>query len=417
MGQVVVRGTTWLLVILCILFGSPPDMRQVRPVAMLLLAAFVLVLVQLVPLPPSVWQMLPGRANLGGIIDPLSWRPLAIVPGAAWNAASSLIVPFAVLLFLAGMEPRERAWLPGILLGLAAFSMIIGLLQFSGAGFANPFINDTPGQVAGMFANRNHFALFLALGCLIAPTWAFGNSRPGWRIPIALGLLILFAMTILASGSRAGILVGVPGIGIGLFMARNGIRRMLRHAPRWMFPAILVGVVALIAIFILLLVAADRAVSIDRAFALDRAEDMRTRGLPTVLAMVSLYFPAGSGFGGFDPMFRMHEPFELLKPTYFNHAHNDFLEIALDGGLPGVLLLAAAIGWWLIASIRAWRGDTSYATARLGSALLLLIFMASMLDYPARTPMMMAVIVIAASWLNASADFRAKTAARVDRLA
>src|SRR3546814_14825252 len=79
---------------------------------------------------------------------------------------------------------------------------------------------------------------------------------------------------------------------------------------------------------------------------------MRARGLPTVLSMIAAYFPAGAGFGGFDPIFRLHEPFRLLKPTYFNHAHNDFLEVVLDGGLPAALLLLVAIGWYAIASIR-----------------------------------------------------------------
>src|SRR3546814_14561816 len=44
-------------------------------------------------------------------------------------------------------------------------------------------------------------------------------------------------------------------------------------------------------------------------------------------------------------------------PTYFNHAHNDFLEIVLDGGLPALLLMLVAIGWYGMASMRAWRGS------------------------------------------------------------
>src|SRR3546814_13372301 len=100
-----------------------------------------------------------------------------------------------------------------------------------------------------------------------------------------------------------------------------------------------------------------RSESVRRAFEIDPGQDMRARGLPTVLSMIAAYFPAGAGFGGFDPIFRLHEPFRLLKPTYFNHAHNDFLEVVLDGGLPAALLLLVAIGWYAIASIRAWRAS------------------------------------------------------------
>src|SRR3546814_3653142 len=103
--------------------------------------------------------------------------------------------------------------------------------------------------------------------------------------------------------------------------------------------------------------------------------------------MIAAYFPAGACFCGFYPIFRLHEPFQLLKPTYFNHAHNDFLEIVLDGGLPALLLMLVAIGWYGMASMRAWRGSGRHSVLpKLGSAILFLVFVASAFDYPARTP-------------------------------
>ncbi len=372
-----------------------------------LLAAVALALAQLAPLPPDVWQALPGRAILteaaaaGGEAQP--WRPWSIVPGATANAAASLAVPFAVLVLVASLKERERLWLPGIVLGLIAASTLVGLLQFSGIGFNNLFVNDKPGQVSGTFANRNHFALFLAFGCMLAPVWAFLEGRqPNWRGPVAFGLVLMFALTILASGSRVGLAVGVLALGIGLILVRQGIRNALSRYPRWVFPALLAGIVGVIAIFVLISVAADRAVSIERALALDTGEDLRARALPTVLEMVRIYFPMGSGMGGFDPIFRIHEPFDLLALTYFNHAHNDFLEVALDAGLPGILLVLAALLWWAWASVRAWRAGSSvrYAVPKLGSAMLLLVIIASIFDYPARTPLIMAMIVVAGVWLS-----------------
>ena len=185
---------------------------------------------------------------------------------------------------------------------------------------------------------------------------------------------------------------------LGLIIARRGVKSALRRYPRWTLPAIIIGIVALIAIFVFASVAADRAVSIDRLIQIDTNEDMRSRGLPTVLAIIRTYFPIGTGLGGFDPIFRMHEPFALLKPTYFNHAHDDFLEVALTAGLPGLLLLVSAIGWWLWCSIGAWRADA--VLPKLGSATLLLILLASVVDYPARTPIIMAMTTIAVIWLG-----------------
>lgn len=402
-GQVVVRGASWGVLAVAALGSVRPDLGYARLPLLFLLAALMLVVVQLVPLPPDIWQALPGRAlfaapaTIAGVAQP--WRPMAIMPDAAINAASSLVVPFATLVLVAASTERERAWLPALLLGLIASSTLLGLLQFSGVVFDNPLINDTPGDVNGSFANRNHLALFLAMGCLIAPAWASpGGRRSQWRLPVALGLILLFVLTILATGSRAGLLVGALGLVIGMLLVREKIRHRLRHAPRWVFPAAVIGILVAVALFVMLSVAADRAASIDRVFDLDAAQDMRTRGLPIVLQMIGAYFPVGTGFGSFDPVFRLHEPFDLLKPSYFNHAHNDFLEIILNGGLPGALLLMGAIAWWAIRSVNAWRGGST--TARLGSATVFLILVASVSDYPLRTPQMMAVLAIAALWMG-----------------
>jgi O-antigen ligase len=407
MGQTVTRGAAWLLLIGAIVCGIRPRTKSIGPVLVFLSGAVLLVLLQLVPLPPAIWQMLPGRTVFAeAAIVNGDWRPWAIVPGATVNAASSLIVPIATLLFLADLEEPQRRWLPAILLGLVSAAAFVGLLQFSGARLDNPLIDETVGAVSGTFANRNHFALFLAFGCLLAPVWAVGSGRRfGQRGPVAIGLVLFFILTILASGSKAGMLVGALGLALGMALCWKPVRQELRQAPRWAFPALILAIAVVIAAFVITSVFADRAVAIDRAFAMDPGQDMRGRGLPTVLEMVGTYFPAGAGFGSFDPIFRMHEPFELLKRTYFNHAHNDFLEIVLDGGLPALVLLLAALGWWALASWRVWRAedDPRYRLARLGSAMLLLVFVASAFDYPARTPMVMAMIVIAAVWLSRGA--------------
>ena len=70
--------------------------------------------------------------------------------------------------------------------------------------------------------------------------------------------------------------------------------------------------------------------------------------------------------------------------------------------MPGLLLLLAGLVWWLVASVRVFR-DRSGSEAllgRLGSSMIGLILIASIVDYPSRTPIMMATIVIAAIWLG-----------------
>lgn len=419
-GQAVVRAASIAVLIVAILFLPRPSLGAARPVAIALSAAVVLVLLQMLPLPPAWWQSLPGRsfatdaAALSGQAQP--WRPWTLVPGATFNAAASLIVPVAVLALTATLRSDERRMLPGLLVAVTAGATLIGLLQFSGADLTNPLVNGSPGAVDGLFANRNHFALFLAIGIVMTPVWAFRRSAKGrWRGPAGMALIALFMLGILACGSRAGILLaGIAGL-FAIIIGRAGAMRLLADTPRWVPLAIAGAGVAALALLASTAIMTGRAESINRALTMDIAQDMRQQARPTVVAMATQYWPAGSGFGSFDAVFRKHEPFELLDHTYFNHAHNDFLEIALDGGVAGVGLLLAVLSWWAWASFRAWRpgkpggqsGDESgVAAARAGSAVILLVLLASVVDYPARTPVIMAVLVVAGVMLAGGAQTR-----------
>jgi len=237
----------------------------------------------------------------------------------------------------------------------------------------------------------------------LAPAWAFHEERRGgWRPLTAVGLIVLFAMIILASGSRTGLLLGALGIAIGLLNVRQQLASKLRRLPRKWSVALVVSSAGFVIAALVLSVMLDRAVSIDRASAMQAGEDLRLEVLPIIVEMTKVYFPVGSGLGAFDPVYRIHEPSALLGPAYVNHAHNDWLEISLDAGLPGLLLLGAAVLWWLWRSIKVWirNGNREGTLPRMGSSILLLVFVASVTDYPARTPMIMAVVVLAGVWLS-----------------
>lgn len=406
-GQVVTRGGAWAILVAFILFVGRPQWRPVMPVALFVMATVVLVALQLIPLPPSLWTQLPGRGLLmqGAIVigQEQPWRPLSISPGATANALSSLVVPFTTLLLVAGLTQIEHQRVVTVLLALVFSSALIGLLQFSGVGFDHPMVNDIAGYVSASFANRNHFALFAAIGCQLVLVWGFQERRGSrWKAPVALAVLALFGLIILGTGSRTGMLVGALGIGTGLLMVQRRMTRELRHLPRWTSIILVVGTVVLLGTIVLLSVTFDRAVSLDRALSLEVEGDLRRQALPTVVAMVMAFFPFGAGSGTFDRAYRIYEPTDLLSLQYFNHAHNDLIEVVLDTGLAGLLLLASAIIWWLRMTLRAWQLNNGSAglLPRLGSSILLLVLVASITDYPARTPMIMAVMVIAAVWLG-----------------
>ena len=411
-GQALVRIVAWVILIITILVvprsrWTSKHLQEARPVAIFLFAAVALTALQLVPLPPSIWTSLPGRdvlADTASIVSvPQPWRPLSISPSATANALHSLVVPLCALV-LAATLGRDLHWrLLELLLVLILGGAVLGLLQFSGASIDNPFINDARNYVSGPFANRNHCALFLACGCLLAPIWAFGSGRDAvWRMIAAFGLIIFFGLVILATGSRTGLVLGILATVAGWLAVRRPVTRVIAKLPRKTAMAIGAGVLVGLGLAVVLSISLGRAVSVERALTMETGEDLRFQALPTVLSMIERYFPFGSGLGAFDPVYRMAEPDALLSLRYFNHAHNDFLEIVLDAGLPGVILLAAALVWFVWQSLRAWRArrETADMLPRTGSILLLLILLASVTDYPGRTPLMMAFIVIAAVWLG-----------------
>ena len=406
LGQAVVRIAAWMTLLIAVLANPRPNWRATAPVCVLLAAAMGLVFLQLIPLPSLLWTHLPGRDVLSQtalvIERPQPWRPISISPGATVNALSSLIVPVVVCLLLTQFAARDHKRLIALMLALIVASGLIGVLQFAGSSFENPFVNNVANSVSGTFANRNHFALFIAFGCILAPIWAFGEQSASlWKSVCAIGMITTFALIILATGSRAGVLVGVLAIILGLFSVAPRVKKAVEVLPRriWLpVSSVFIGFLVLALVLSLVL---DRAVSVERALSLNASEDGRTAALPTIWQLTWLYFPVGAGFGTFDPLFRIYEPDHLLGPSYWNQAHNDLLAIVLDGGLPALLILCGAWVWWARQSFRVWKLPFSQQSlrARAGSSIILLVGLASVVDYPARTPIIMSALVVASVWL------------------
>lgn len=402
-GQFVVRGAAWI-VLLVLLFRRPwPKPGAAHAPILLLLGSVGLVALQLVPLPPGLWRALPGRAVLEGSAavagQAQPWRPLSISPEATRNALGSLVVPVAVFAALLWLDKRQHRKLMILLAAAIILSALLALFQFTGANFDNPMINDVAGERSGSFANRNHLSLFAAIGCLLAPTVCLEKIGKGQlALALSLGLVILFLLATMASGSRTGIVLVTVGTVLGALAARSRLVREFRSLPRTWSIALAAGAALAVAGTIALSVVMGRAISIERAAEANALEDTRFAIWSTVLKMSAHYFPAGTGFGTFDPAYRISESTAHLGTKYINQAHNDVLQVALDGGLPGVLLILVTVVWWAKKSWRAWRIDNALL-ARLGSAFLLLVFVASLVDYPARTPMIMTVVAIGFFWL------------------
>jgi O-antigen ligase len=407
---------------------KPGQVAQYRYLFGLLAAAAGLCVLHLIPLPPKIWHVLPGRALVTEIdqaagLDGI-WRPIAMVPYAARNALFSLLIPTATLLLAIGLDKRERAALLPWLIGIGMVSGVIGLLQVLGPtdGPLYFYRVTNEGWAVGLFANRNHAAVFLA--CLFPMLAVFASQpaanlhRAQFRLWLAMaGGLVLVPM-IVASGSRAALLIMIMGLAVlpaiyrkpHLLHGRDSrpVRRLRKRLP-YIVAAIVTVTLLLIALMF------SRTSALDRLAVGAVSGDMRTQVWGKIFADVWRYFPIGSGVGSFIEVYQIHEPDAALQPTYLNHAHNELLEVALTTGLPGLLLLAAVLIGWARASFCAWRAHADQPGVQFGrmaSIVLLMLFFASIPDYPLRTPSLACFATIAALWLAESA--RGEASKRVD---
>lgn len=109
------------------------------------------------------------------------------------------------------------------------------------------------------------------------------------------------------------------------------------------------------------------------------------------------FFPWGSGLGSFRSVYQLYEDPARVNDTYVRHAHNDYVELALETGLPGILLIVAFLAWWVRIASRAWRNVDAYArAASIASGAILLH---SLVDFPLRTPAISALFAMCLSLL------------------
>lgn len=401
-GLLLVLRPTTVIALAALLIASPGiTLNSIRALALLLGAFAVTMAVQLIPLPPELWSSLPGHeryadaAAIAGVTAP--WRPLSLTPDLTLNALLSLIPVVLLLLGYIGAG-RYRAQLILFPIVLAVVSMVVGVVQIAGGANSPAYLYRPTSDFlpVGLFANRNHQAVMLALALPVLAVWSRDPGAGRYRMGIALGIGLLLVPVILVTGSRAGAVLAAVGLVAAAAFALPGLKR-------WRIPrlAYIAGAALLVCVIIATIVA-GRAFSVDRITDSDNASSqLRWSTLPIVWQMTRDYLPFGIGYGAFDPVFRSYEPDALLKPTFFNRAHNDLLETILSGGIPALLVAIAFAGWWVRQAARAWRGGMSYQAMfpRLGAVITAMLILASAVDYPLRAPLAGIVFALGCCWL------------------
>lgn len=393
------------------------------------LGLLILALVHVIPLPPSIWQLLPGRQDLVEVEKLLDisgiWRPLTISPANGWHAVLSLFAPLAIVLLGIQLSRDDLFRLLPLVISLAVLSGFIGLLQVIGdpRGPLYFYRITNNGSAVGLFANRNHAATLLA--CLLPLLAVYASTARGEANAVRIrqlaagAIAIVLVPLILVTGSRSGLANAVVGLAAAVVLYRQPAEvRIVRRGKTSRIQALpILGCVSILTLA-LLTYFLSRAEAIERLFADISDTDLRTNFWTVSSNLFWKYFPWGSGSGSFVDAYQIIEPAYLLDATYLNRAHNDWVEIAVTFGLAGVIGLALGSAAFVWRSYKVWKspdvGQRHIDFGRLASVCIAIIAIASISDYPLRTPTMMGLFAIFTLWFTESGRERANSAS-VDR--
>lgn len=378
---------TWLLLWLAFQPHRAAHSWLINSALLLMVATLLIGAFQLIPLPEAWWRSLSGAPVAAELLrlagEGGGARPISLNIDGTRETILTLLPPFAVFLAVLELDARERQRLAFLLMVVAAISIVIGLLQFSSRSAFYFYRTNHEGYSTGIFSNRNHQADLTLIGALLASAFYAQARREQARMsPIAIvlaaGVLALVVLNIIAAASRTGVLMAFPVI---IACAAIAFGDRLRN--KWSLAAGTAAVVGLGAYL------ATRPDLLDRVFRrFGATSDARFETWPTVVGLVPDYLPFGSGLGTFVPAYQAVENLDLVGPRYLNHAHNDYLEIALELGLPGMALVGCFLLLFAWAALNTLRASTPAADRPLAFAAVVsigVLLAHSVVDYSLRT--------------------------------
>jgi O-antigen ligase len=381
-----------------------PASRAQRVLAIACASAVALAALQLLPLPPALYAMMPGRthvlADLAQAGQPHGWLPLTL---DRWGTVRALLafVVFASFWALAcTLTHAARLRLLKLALIVATLTALLGYAQSAAGTYSllRPYDYHHPIGAIGLFANRNHFACLMAmlLPCAIALGVQAQSQRRG---PVALAWYAVAAMLFLAAAlsfSRTGLALACA-TALGSVLLLSSRIGAASRARRWAPLAALGVAIAGIAVY-----AWD---GISQRLQQDPLEDLRWQYLRYGWDAAQAYLPLGSGWGSFKSVYAPFEPVGAMREVFALHAHNDFLETLIEAGLPGFVLLLTLLVTVICVTRKSLierRSHTSILGAAAIAAFVPMVH--SLVDYPLRTHAVAVVFALVLSFLLTSAS-------------
>ena len=376
-----------------------------RTLVALVAATILFPLLQLVPLPASVWQALPGRdlaASALGAAGELGWFPYSLDSSRTLLSLIGLIVPFTALVLAWRLDRPALYRIPDAIVAAALAGFALGVVQV----FSNHEIGllyddtDMPGVLFGLFANRNTTALAFDVALIMLA--ALPPQRPlspPWLAKA--GVALLLGAGVIMTQSRSG--MGLLAVPVLFALVRSAALYWRRRkgpgaAPTARAAPLVAGIAALClaaAVSVPLIGSSRIGMGVER-FA--GGETVRPQIWEDGLYAAQRYWPAGAGMGTFDEVFQIDESLEYVSPKRAARAHNDYLELGIEAGVAGFAILA---GWFL------WIAGAASVARRIGdpwpawgaAASLAAIAVQSAVDYPLRNQAMLCTAALLVAML------------------
>ncbi len=370
-----------------------------RALTLLVFASMALPLLQAVPLPPGIWQAFPGRdpavqsfSIAGQGAD--TWFSHSVNPMRTLVAFSGTLAPAALIMMGFSLDQRGKVILAWTVIGGAFAAFLLGTLQLSTGNTSFLLFDErsTPDVLFATFANRNSTGLFFVLALCILSGLPFSRNKAVIGAAAIAGVLLVIGVILTQSRSSITLLVIPAGLGAlrGWFAFRGRSIQQSRAKPAlWLglgLTAVIVGAVAFST------VTGGRAADSFSRFATTMETD-RPEMWEDGLYAASEYWPAGSGMGSFDDVFQMHESLEYVSPRRAGRAHNDYIELAIESGIVGLVLAGLWLLWCAVSALSFGRVTGAYWQLSAGGGVAA-IALQSLLDYPLRNQTLLLVAAV-----------------------
>jgi O-antigen ligase len=281
------------------------------------------------------------------------------------------------------LRAYRPSWLTLALLAGTFAGILLGALQVVSTDPTNSpwylYPQASWGLATGFFANANHMATLLVislpfLAALLASARGGTVQRYSAAVALVGGAALVILVGLALNRSLAGYGLALPVVAASLLIVIPMARRTRRLA--------MAGASALVVAAALALLFSPIGTN-----SLGAAGSVTSRAqiLETTSKAIGDFLPFGSGLGTFRPVYKLYEDPGSIDTQVMPHAHNDYAELALELGIPGVILIVVFLLWWAVTSGRAWRVADATPYARAATVASAAILIHSIVDFPLRT--------------------------------